>query len=148
MLKYLRDRDVLSGFLFLVIGCGGIYFVPTPIGSAARMGPGFLPLLLSGGLVLLGLVIGAGGVVKQIEPVRVDELKPLFFVLLAVVLFALLVDTAGLLVAGSALLLTAMLGGPEFRLTEALAVTAILVALCGGLFILGLGLPIRFFPAF
>jgi hypothetical protein len=52
------STDFLTGLLFLALGSFAIiYGSRYPIGTASRMGPGYYPLLVSSGLVLLGCIL-------------------------------------------------------------------------------------------
>jgi hypothetical protein len=52
----LRSRNFLSGVLLLSLGAGGLAFGQgLRMGTAAQMGPGYVPLVLSGVLAAGGL---------------------------------------------------------------------------------------------
>lgn len=58
MLRNRLTPDVLAGGLFLLAGIGVLAVAGTyPAGDAARMGPGYFPRLLGGGLAVLGVVV-------------------------------------------------------------------------------------------
>ena len=54
-------RKFWSGALFLAIGLGALWQAPLPLGRLTEMGPGYFPMLLGAGLVLVGIVSMAGG---------------------------------------------------------------------------------------
>ena len=86
--------------LFLLIGAAGLWLGRGyEMGTASRMGPGYLPMVLSGGLVVFGMVVGLRAVTLRgpaIEPVvwRTNVL-----VLGAILSFVFLIESAGLAVA-------------------------------------------------
>ena len=59
MSSIIRDsKSVVCGAMFAAIGVGAfIAALSYPFGNAQRMGPGFFPMMLSGLLALLGILI-------------------------------------------------------------------------------------------
>ena len=105
------STDLLTGLLFLALGAFAmVYGSRYPLGTAARMGPGYYPLLASSGLVLLGLVL----VVRSFVTTTTGEvgsvnLRPLVLILIGTLAFGLLIDRAGLIIAGLGLVFAARL---------------------------------------
>ncbi len=137
------SKDFLSGLMFIGFGLLALYFgQKLALGTPVRMGPGYVPRMLS--LILLGL----GGVICVIALVsggeRVERLKwkPLTMVTIGIVCFALLFERAGLLPALIVLILIASLGGEEFKLTEVIGNMIALAILCIVVFKVGLGMNI------
>lgn len=59
-------KDLATGILFIVIGIifqtySSIY----ELGTASNMGPGYYPSLVSGLLILLGIVLVAKNIIKK-----------------------------------------------------------------------------------
>ena len=145
-MRIVTSKDFLSGVLFVAFGAIGLYIgTEYRTGTASRMGPGYMPRLLCWSLVALGAVIMVQGVLKH-EEIERSHWRPLVFILLAVLAFGLLIDRMGLLVSGLVLLLVGSFGGPEFKAKEAAILTVVLLAMCSGIFIWGLGLPITLLP--
>ena len=72
-LRLLLSTDLLSGLLFAALGAGALYISwRYPAGTAARMGPGYFPHLVSSLLVLLGVHPDRARVV----PTRRDDRHP------------------------------------------------------------------------
>ncbi|MDD2867015.1 tripartite tricarboxylate transporter TctB family protein [Neomegalonema sp.] len=63
--------DLLAGLMFVAFGLifGLTSWFDLDLGTARRMGPGYFPLLLSGVLLLLGLIIILASTRRQGEPV-------------------------------------------------------------------------------
>jgi hypothetical protein len=136
----LKRQDTWAGILFLTIGAGALLIGRNyPIGSASVMGPGYFPRLLGGLLCVFGLIIAAKGVFKSGLSVDVGSARP-FLIILAVVLFGVLLPSAGLIPAIVALVIVGAAGGHEFRLVEALIMAAVLCAFSIAVFNWGLGL--------
>ena len=141
------NRDLVAGLMFVAFGAAGLFIASDyPRGSALRMGPGYMPMMLCWGLVVLGGIIAIKGMVTAGAKLTGWHLRPLVLVLIAVVAFALLIESAGLAIATVAIVLIGAAGGLEFRLWEALALALGLAA--GGviLFVYGLKLSMPVWP--
>ncbi len=142
-----NSRDFYAGLVFILFGvlaaAGSRNY---PLGTAARMGPGYFPHLVGWVLTLLGLAIGVRALWLRGEAIKPWAFRPLLLVLGSVVAFALLVNTLGLVLAILALLVIACLGGGEFRAPEVGILFLLLAALSVGLFVYGLGLPFALWP--
>jgi len=133
--------------MFLAFGVAGLWFGrDDPRGTALRMGPGYMPHLLSWGLVLFGGVIAIKGVMATGNGLSRWHLRPLVLVLIGVAAFALLIETAGLAIAATAIVLIAAAGGAEFRFFEVIALAVGLAAAAVLLFVVGLKLSIPIWP--
>ncbi len=116
------------------------------MGTAARMGPGYLPYILGGILILLGLMISTRSLWLSGEAIEPIVLRPLLLVTISVVAFTFMVGPLGLVLATLALVIISSLGGFEFRLREVLALYLGLVALAVGLFVYVLSVSFRVWP--
>ena len=142
------STDLLTGLLFLVLGAFAmIYGSRYALGTAARMGPGYYPLLASSGLVLLGLVLVVRSLLTTSEGVGAVNLRPLFFILAGTLAFGLLIDRGGLILAGLVLVFAARLAAKGFRLLEVAILAVCLVAFTLAIFRYGLGMPLKLWPA-
>ena len=66
MLRFLRRKDVLAGLLFIAVAVIGLWASRDyPIGTATRMGTGYVPRLLCWILLGLGLVIFVPGTAQH-----------------------------------------------------------------------------------
>lgn len=141
------NRDLIAGLMFAAFGIAGLWVAGEyPRGTALRMGPGYMPVMLCWGLVLLGGAIAIRGALRTGLTLTGWHLRPLVLVLLAIVAFALLIEPAGLAVATLAIVLIGAAGGREFKLTEALALALGLAAGAVALFAYGLNLSIPLWP--
>jgi hypothetical protein len=116
------------------------------MGRANAMGPGYFPSLLA--LVLAG--VGAVLVIRSfyIEGARIAVLRlgPLAMLVTAIVLFGLLINWLGLVVAGALAALIGARAGPDFRIGEGIALSVALVAFSVIVFVYALGLPLKLWP--
>lgn len=122
------SQDFWTGTAFVVFGLATAFFARAyPLGTTARMGPGYFPTML--GLILAGIgafvlirsfVSDSGG---QIATLRVGLLLRL---LLSVAAFGVMLPYFGLLVAAFVTVLLASWAGPEFNLGEGIVTAAVL----------------------
>ncbi len=137
------SKDFLSGLMFIAFGLIAIYFgQKLAQGTAVRMGPGYVPRMLSYILLGLGGLICVIALVSGGEPAEKPKWKPITMVTIGIVCFALLFERAGLLPALIVLIFIASLGGEEFKLTEVIGNMIALAILCTLVFKIGLGMNI------
>ena len=141
--------DTANALCAALFGAFGIFFMVQSlgleIGTALRMGPGYFPLVLSGILILLALVVLVQAVRFEGEPVGPIAWRGMVFILPAPVLFGLTVRGLGFV---PALFVTALIAAfASHRMRPGLA-----LLLAGGLtlfativFSYALGLPFRRF---
>lgn len=159
-MKIKSQKDFFSGLMFMVVGIAFAWGATKyTIGTGARMGPGYFPLLLGVLLALLGGVIAFKALV--VDTVDGDKIgswawKPLVFIILANLLFGALLGglpslklpSFGLIVAIIVLTVVAAMAGDEFKLKEVLVLGVILAVLSYLAFILLLKLQFPVWPAF
>ncbi len=138
-----NPKDFWTGILYVVFGAVGFWIARDyGMGAAARMGPGYFPMVLSG----LMLVFGAASLIRSFivpgEPVGHLHWKGIAVVCGATALFAFLLPRAGLLIALPVMVLVAASGSTKFKF-ELKAVVGLLVltGFCAGVFVKGLGVP-------
>ena len=137
------SKDFLSGVMFIAFGLTALYFGShLALGTSVRMGPGYVPRMLS--LILLGLggVICVVALVSGGERVEAPKWKPITMVTIGIVCFALLLERTGMLPALVVLVLIASMGGDEFKLWEVIVNIIVLTILCIIVFKVGLGMNI------
>jgi hypothetical protein len=154
------QRDFFAGLLFMATGVAFAWGATSyTVGSAARMGPGYFPLMLGIVLALLGAFILFESLVVSTEdgePVGKIAWKPLGFVIGANVAFGILlaglpslgIPAMGLIVGIFALVFIASLAGDRFVAKEAFILSVILSVLSYLAFIKLLNLQFRVWPSF
>jgi hypothetical protein len=132
-----------GGLAFFVVGTAWALLATTyPIGTASAMGPGYFPLVLAVLLAGIGLIALAQAAMAHSDArVRLRPVWPCVVVSAAVVAFALLLNTAGLVPAVLGLVIIS--GGQRLRSRplELLIIAAVLATGATLLFIRGLQLP-------
>ena len=138
----LDNKDFLAGLLLLVAGGVGFYIaLDYPFGSALRMGPGYFPRVLSGILMAFGAFVMLRGVVRSEQVKGRWGWKPLAFIIVSLVVFALVMETLGLVPALVAMFLISAFGGHEFKLFEVIVLATIMTIFSVVVFVHLLGLP-------
>ena len=146
-IKIRNSKDFYAGLIFVFFGALSLLVARSyPMGTALRMGPGYLPTVLGSLLVLLGLIVTARALWLSGEAIKPLALRPLVFVLGATLAFALLIQSFGLIFATLALVIMSSVGGWEFRLREVAVLALVVTALAVALFVYGLGLPFNVWP--
>src|SRR5690606_35925724 len=84
-------RDLIGGGLITLAGAAAMYQSLTAfsLGTAARMGPGYFPALVSGLFMLCGLMILIPALFRA-GPMPKIEFRPLIWISLSILSFALL----------------------------------------------------------
>jgi hypothetical protein len=129
---------MFAGFGALALAMGS----NLAVGTAVRMGPGYVPRMLSYILIALGLVILVRAIIAPAEPVERLRWKPITMITIGVVVFALLFESAGMAPALVALIFLSALGGEEFKVIETVLSCVVLIAMCVAIFKLGLQMNI------
>ena len=139
-------KDLLAGLIFISLGLAfGYATLDYEIGSAFRMGPGYFPLVLSGILTLLGVLITAQSFASGPDETPIGRAPWLALVLIlgGIVFFGATVRGLGL---APALFVTTFLSAfasERTGIVGALALAAGLVAISMIIFVWGLGIPLR-----
>jgi hypothetical protein len=129
--------------MFIAFGLTALYFGRNlAVGTTVRMGPGYVPHMLSYIMLVLGFIIAVLALIYGGEKVEAPKWKPITMVTIGIVVFALLFETTGMFPALVALILIASLGGDEFKLWEVLANIVVLTILCILVFKIGLSMNI------
>jgi len=141
-------KDFWAGLMFIAFGLGfAIGARNYAMGTAVRMGPAYFPTMLGGVLAVLGLVIFVRSFASRFElRVPAFAFRPLLLIGGAIVLFGLLLQPLGLVLATVALIVVGAYGGHEFRWKEVVILSVIMVAVAVGVFYYGLGLPFNIWP--
>jgi hypothetical protein len=143
------NKDVLAGlFLIGVAGLGLWLSRDYQIGTALRMGTGYVPRLLCWVLLGLGLIVLVQGLRAGAASGAFAEFwwRPFVFVPLSLLAFVYTIESLGAIIASALLIGVGALAARDMRPLEVTATAAVLVALCWVIFIWGLGLPLSAWP--
>jgi hypothetical protein len=141
-------KDFWAGALFIAFGAAAIVIASGyPIGTAARMGPGYFPRMLGILLVALGAMLALRATRLPGPTLARLQWRPTVIVLGSVVLFGAIVTRAGLVLSTIVLIVLASTASREFRPRESLVAGMFLAALAVGVFVVGLKLLLPIWPA-
>ena len=159
-MKIKSQKDFYSGLLYTVVGAAFAYGATSyNVGTAARMGPGYFPLLLGSLLAIIGgIIIFKSLVVETPTGDRVGSWawKPLSFIIAGNLLFGVLLGglprikfpAMGLIVAIYGTTLVVSMAGDKFKLKEVLVLATVLSVLSYLAFIVLLKLQFPVWPSF
>ena len=154
------QKDFFSGLLFTAVGVVFAWGATKySVGTGARMGPGYFPLMLGILMAILGGVITFKALVVETEDgdkVGSWAWKPLLFIIAANLLFGLMLGglpsikfpAFGLIAGIYALTFVASLAGEEFKFKEVAVLATILAVMSYLAFIVLLKLQFPVWPAF
>lgn len=139
-------NDLAAGGIFVVLGG---YFVLEAMnyqfGTPFRMGPGFMPVVLGGILVGLGMAVVAGGIGKPQAEAPPWPWRGLVLVLGTIVFFAATIRGLGFVPVVLISALATALSSRRNSLVSALIISVGLCLLCLVIFVVGLGLLVPLF---
>ena len=159
-MKIKSQKDFFAGLMFMGVGTAFAWGATTyNIGTGARMGPGYFPLILGILLAIIGLVITFQATTAETpdgDKIGKWAWKPLFFILAANFTFGILlgglpsigVPAMGLIVGIYALTFIASLAGNEFRAKAVFVLATILAAGSYVAFVWALKLQFPVWPSF
>ncbi|MFM2240118.1 MAG: hypothetical protein RJA69_1492 [Pseudomonadota bacterium] len=154
------QKDFFSGLMFLVVGAAFAWGATSySIGTGARMGPGYFPMLLGVLLAILGSVVMFYSLVVETpsgDKVGSIAWRPIGYILGSNLAFGILLGglpsiklpSMGLIVAIYALVLIASKAGDSYKLRDVLILSTILAAGSYLAFIMLLKLQMPVWPTF
>lgn len=158
LLRTLGRKTVLAGLMFVAISAFGLWLSREyPIGTAVRMGTGYMPRLLCWMLMGLGAIITIHGFLERDGAAADAVLReeegaaswwPILFVSASLVAFGLTIERFGLVVAVVLLVVLASLAYRGLRWWETALAAVFLTGLSWAVFILGLGMSVPVLPEF
>ncbi len=143
MTRIRGQKDLGIGVIYLALGLAGFIIARDySFGTSGRMGPGYFPTIISGLLILFGIIAMLRGLMREGQPIGSLNWKGMALITLSVCAFGYLLETAGVIVALVALILISAAASERFRfeLRAALGLVAFIIV-CAVVFIKGLGVP-------
>lgn len=157
MTLHTPTRDYSAAAVVTVFGTGlAAVSITYPLGSMLRPGPGFFPLVVGVLIAVLGIVIAVETWfgTRYADEGPPDEgapaparfaIRPVLAVVVGMMAFAFLVDSAGYVAACIALVFISAVGEPRSNWLAVAGVAAFMALFGVLLFIWGLGLPVNAF---
>jgi hypothetical protein len=139
-----NTKDVSAGLLFIAIAALFAFgTLELELGTARKLGPGAFPLMLSGVLGLLGLIIMAKGFRNPVAHEMTLPWRGILLIALAPILFGLTVRGVGMVAAIAIVVAVSAYSSRRMSLKLAAALIVGLTLFCVLVFHIGLGLPVR-----
>jgi hypothetical protein len=154
------EKDFFSGLMFLLVGIAFAWGSSSySIGTGARMGPGYFPMVLGVLLAVLGLIVTITALIVETpdgNPVGSIAWKPLVFIIAGNLVFGASIGglpsiglpPMGLIFGIFALTFVASNAGDEFKFKEVLILAVVLSLFSYGAFIMLLKLQFPVWPTF
>ena len=116
------------------------------VGTAAAMGPGYVPRGLALIIMVYGAVLGLRAAFTGRQAFPAVAWRPLLMISAAVALFAVLLPVAGLAITSLAVVICSGAAAYDVRLRENALLAVALAVFAVLLFVTALGLPIQVWP--
>src|SRR5262245_49804372 len=145
MFRIKSPQDIGAAVIFMAIGLAGVYFGnDLAFGTAAGMGPGYFPVILSWVIFAIGVIVGFKGLAIEGPRIEAIHLRPILVIVVGVLAFGYLVERIGLAIAAALLTVLAAFARRDVSLLETMLLAAGLALFSVAVFVYGLSQP---FPA-
>ena len=151
-MKIKSQRDFFSGLMFIIVGI--VFAVGATnysMGSSAKPGAGYFPLILSVLMAILGAVVLFKSLTIETEGgdlIGHIAWRPLIVIVVAIAVFGLCINRLGMVATIPILIVITSLAGDEFSWPGVIINAVVLTVASWGIFILGLKLTIPMWPTF
>jgi len=140
-------NDIATGLFLLAVAAVGYWLIADlRIGTAQRMGPGYLPRLMCAILAFLGALIVVRAFLVRGSEREAWAWKPLALVSGAIGIFAIGIERIGLVASVAALVVVASVAAPDKRVWEVALLAVVLAAFSTFVFVNMLGLTMPVWP--
>ena len=151
-MKIKSQRDFVSGLMFVLVGAGfAIGAMNYSMGTSARPGAGYFPLILSVIMAILGAIVLFKSLMIESangDPIGSIAWKPLLIIVAAIVVFGLTLDRLGMILTVPILIIISSFAGDEFRWRGVIISSIVLTFFSWAVFVYGLKLTIPIWPRF
>lgn len=151
-MKIKSQRDFWSGLMFLAVGI--VFAVGATnysMGTSARPGAGYFPLILSVIMAILGAVILFKALTIETEggdPIGSIAWRPLLVIVVAIAVFGSLLPRLGMVITIPILIVITSVAGDEFGWKGVIINCVVLTVASWLIFVVGLKLTIPMWPSF
>ena len=150
--KIKSERDFWSGLMFVVVGV--VFAVGSrnySLGSSARPGPGYFPLMLSVIMAILGAVVLFKSLTIETDggdKIGAFAWRPLLVIVVAIAVFGVTLPRLGMVATIPILIIITSFAGDEFGWKGVIANAVVLTFMSWVIFVWGLKLTIPMWPWF
>jgi hypothetical protein len=140
MVRVKSPQDLGAALVFIAIGLAGLYFGKNlTFGTASQMGPGFFPTWLNFVILAIGVATGVKALVIEGPPIERFQLRPILFIVAAIIVFSFLINAVGLALSAALMTIFAAYARRGVKVTETILLAAGLAVFSVILFIYVLG---------
>jgi hypothetical protein len=146
-----NKKNFWAGIMFIAFGLFFSGFgAQYAIGTAARMGPGYVPTALGVIVILLGMALSAGALFAKATAENVEKFafREIILIIGSVVLFGVLLKPLGLIASLFVLVAVSSYASHEFSWRGMLINAVVLTVLCVVVFVWLLKLRFQLWPFF
>lgn len=146
-MKVIRNpKDFFTGLILLAVALVFSYGLRAlPIGTSFRMGPGYFPLVLTGLLAVLALLIMANGFRGDGEPIGTISWRGLIIISSSILLFGATMKGLGFVPSVALTAFTSTFAERKWKPLTAILTALVLTAGSYLIFVEGLKLPLQAF---
>jgi hypothetical protein len=145
----INQKDVVAGLMLAGIAIAGLWLNQDhTLGTARRMGPGYMPMLTFWLLLGLGGIIFLAGLFNGPDKLERWAMRELLLVLAALCVFGLILEKAGLFLTLIVTIYISTLADNTHRWKGVLGLIGFLLVLCYLVFIRELDIRIEIWPTF
>jgi hypothetical protein len=145
----INAKDVVAGLMLVAFAVAGLWLNQDhTLGTARRMGPGYMPMLTFWLLLGLGGIIFLTGLFNGPDKLDRWALRELLLVLAALCVFGLILEKAGLFLTLTVTIFISTLADNTHRWKGVIGLIVFLLALCWWVFIRELDIRIEIWPTF
>ena len=150
-MKIKSQRDFVSGLMFVATGIGfAVGATNYSMGSSARPGPGYFPLILSVLMAILGCIVLFKSLTIETDdgdPIGAIAWRPLSVIVVSIAVFGFALPRLGLVLTVPLLIVMVSVAGDEFKWVGVILNSIILTVFAWFVFVWGLKLTIPMWPA-
>lgn len=143
MVRIKSPQDLGAAAILLAIGIVGVWGAnDLNFGTAARMGTGYFPVILSWCIIGFGLILAARSVTIQGPSLERLQIRPIGVLVVASLIFGYAIEQFGLAIASAAAIFVATYAKRGAKLKEAVILAIALTAFAIVVFVWALGQPL------
>jgi len=141
-------KDLAAGLLLVGFAVAGLWLnLDHTLGTARRMGPGYMPMLTFGVLAAIGAAVVIMSLFSGPDPLERWAWRELLLVLLALTVFGVMLEWAGLFLTLAVTIGISALADRTHKPLGVLGLIIFLMALCWFVFIRELDIRVNLWPA-
>jgi hypothetical protein len=125
MVRVKSPQDLGAAIVFIVIGLAGLYVgKDLTFGTASHMGPGFFPTWINFLIIAIGVGTGVKALAIEGPPIERFQLRPILFIVMAIVVFGFLINAVGLALSAALMTIFAAYARRDVKVTETILLAA------------------------